>query len=106
MSKHNYSSLLLALVMLVLTGPFLRAQSLEEGTGEIEHTGTEVQLDSALLGRDIFSALPEQVVVRQSPAVRSALTSRSPPTPARPSTASASGCSSRATARRATNPRR
>ena len=73
MSKHNYSSLLLALVMLVLTGPFLRAQNLEEGTGEIEHTGTEVQLDSTLLGRDIFSALPEQVVVRQSPAVRSAL---------------------------------
>ena len=73
MSKHNYSSLLLALVMLVLTGPVLLAQNLEEGTGEIEHTGTEVQLDSALLGRDIFSALPEQVVVRQSPAVRSAL---------------------------------
>ena len=73
MSKHNYSSLLLALVMLVLTGPFLRAQSLEDGTGEIEHTGTEVQLDSALLGRDIFSALPEQVVVRQPAAVRAAL---------------------------------
>ena len=73
MSKHNYSSLLLALVMLVLTGPVLLAQNLEEGTGEIEHTGTEVQLDSTLLGRDIFSALPEQVVVRQSPAVRSAL---------------------------------
>ena len=73
MKKYNYKSILLALLVLVLTGPVLRAQNLEEGTGEIEHTGTEVQVDSALLGRDIFSALPEQVVVRQSPAVRSAL---------------------------------
>lgn len=70
--KMNHRKLFV-LVLLVLTGPFLLAQNLEEGTGEIEHTGTEVQLDSTLLGRDIFSALPEQVVVRQSPAVRAAL---------------------------------
>ena len=71
MKKILYS--LFALAALAMTGPVLRAQNLEEGTGEIEHTGIEVQLDSALLGRDIFSALPEQVVVRQSPAVRAAL---------------------------------
>ena len=73
MKKHNYRTTLLALVLLALPGPVLLAQNLEEGTGEIEHTGTEVQVDSALLGRDIFSALPEQVVVRQTSAVRSAL---------------------------------
>ena len=72
--NQNHSRRILALLVLVLAGPVLLAQSLEEGTGEIEHTGTEVQLDSALLGRDIFSALPEQVVVRQSAAVRQALT--------------------------------
>lgn len=70
--KKKYSRIIFALV-LALTGPAVLAQNLDEGTGEIEHTGTEVQLDSALLGRDIFSALPEQVVVRQSPAVRAAL---------------------------------
>lgn len=73
MKRFNHSRSILALVVLVLSGPVLLAQNLEEGTDEIEHTGTEVQLDSALFGRDIFSALPEQVVVRQSPAVRSAL---------------------------------
>jgi len=71
--KKNLSKSILIFVLLALTGPFLLAQNLEEGTGEIEHAGTEVQLDSTLLGRDIFSALPEQVVVRQSPAVRAAL---------------------------------
>ena len=73
MKKHNFRTAILVLVAMALTGPVLLAQNLEEGTGEIEHTGTEVQVDSALLGRDIFSALPEQVVVRQSPAVRTAL---------------------------------
>ena len=67
------NKIVLLLAALLAAGPVLLAQNLEEGTGEIEHTGSEVQLDSTLLGRDIFSALPEQVVVRQSPAVREAL---------------------------------
>ena len=71
--RHNYRIAILVLVAMALPGPVLLAQNLEEGTGEIEHTGTEVQLDSALLGRDIFSALPEQVVVRQPSSVRAAL---------------------------------
>ena len=60
--------------LLVRGGPALRAQNIEEEIpSEIEHAGEEVQVDSTLLGRDIFSALPERVVVRQSPAVRAAL---------------------------------
>ncbi len=60
--------------LLVLGVPALRAQNIEEEIpSEIEHAGEEVQVDSTLLGRDIFSALPERVVVRQSPAVRAAL---------------------------------
>ena len=73
MKRFNHSRSILAIVILALSGPVLLAQNLEEGTDEIEHTGTEVQLDSALFGRDIFSALPEQVVVRQSNEIRSAL---------------------------------
>ena len=71
MKNNRYILLLLAL--LILPGLHLSAQNLEEGTDEIEHTGTEVQVDSTLLGRDIFSVLPEGVVVRQSSAVRAAL---------------------------------
>ena len=60
--------------LLILCVPALRAQNIEEEIpSEIEHAGEEVQVDSTLLGRDIFSALPERVVVRQSPAVRAAL---------------------------------
>ena len=60
--------------LLALGAPALRAQNTaEEISSEIEHAGEEVQVDSTLLGRDIFSALPEQVVVRQSSAVRTAL---------------------------------
>ena len=64
-----------AVLLLMLCAPALglRAQVIEEGTDEIEHTGLEAQVDSTLVGRDIFSALPEQVVVRQTPAIRSAL---------------------------------
>ena len=60
--------------LLILGVPALRAQNIEEEIpSEIEHAGEEVQVDSTLLGRDIFSALPERVVVRQAPAVRAAL---------------------------------
>ena len=62
------------LLMLCVPALALRGQNFEEeGTDEIEHTGLETQVDSTLIGRDIFSALPEQIVVRQSPAIRSAL---------------------------------
>ncbi len=62
--------LLLLLAALLLSAPLLSAQNLEEVGDELEHSGVEVQVDSTLLGRDIFSALPEQVVVRQDAAVR------------------------------------
>jgi Sporulation related domain. len=72
--KRRLNKLFWALALLLLAAPALSAQNPEEEiSSEIEHTGTEVQLDSTLLGRDIFSALPEQVVVRQSSAVRAAL---------------------------------
>ncbi len=58
------------LVMMLLPLGKLSAQTLGE---EAENAGLEVQVDSTLLGRDIFSVLPENVVVMQSPAVRDAL---------------------------------
>ncbi len=62
---------LLAIFLILFTSPcLLRAQTLGE---EAENAGLEVQVDSTLLGRDIFSVLPENVVVMQSPAVRNAL---------------------------------
>ena len=67
------NKLLLILALLFLAAPLLPAQTLEEAGDELEHSGNEVQIDSTLAGRDIFSALPEQVVVRQSAAVRQAL---------------------------------
>ena len=70
--KMNKKSILV-LVLAALAAPLLSAQNLEEAGDELEHTGTEVQVDSTLLGRDIFSALPEQVIVRQPAAVRQAL---------------------------------
>lgn len=75
LNKPNKILLLTLFSLFCFAAPGLRAQNFEEeeGTGEVEHTGTEVQLDSTLLGRDIFSTLPEQVVVRQSPAIRAAL---------------------------------
>ena len=73
--KRILNSILPLLFLLAFAAPALRAQNLEEEeiSSEIEHTGDEVQIDSTLMGRDIFSALPERVIVRQSPAVRSAL---------------------------------
>lgn len=69
------NKILILLALLAFGAPVLRAQSLEtEEMAEIEHAGNEVQVDSTLLGRDVFSVLPEEVVVRQSPAVRAALT--------------------------------
>jgi hypothetical protein len=65
----------LILALMALAVPRLSAQNLEEAAGdELEHSGTEVQVDSTLVGRDIFSTLPERVVVRQPDAVRQALT--------------------------------
>ncbi|MCR5351114.1 MAG: hypothetical protein K6E35_01290 [Bacteroidales bacterium] len=68
------NKILLLLALTAFAAPALRAQSFEaEETDEIEQAGTEVHVDSTLLGRDIFSTLSERVVVRMSPAVRSAL---------------------------------
>ena len=72
--KAYLNSILALFFLLAVAAPFAAAQNFEEeNAGEIEHTGTEVQVDSALMGRDIFSALGDRVVVRQSSAVRSAL---------------------------------
>ena len=74
--KIQCNKLIATLILLLFAVPMLRAQNLEEEeamSSEIEHAGEEVQLDSTLLGRDIFSTLPEQVVIRQSSAVRDAL---------------------------------
>ena len=74
MRLQRLNKLFWLLALLLLGAPALRAQNAtEEISSEIEHAGEEVQVDSTLLGRDIFSALPEQVVVRQTPAVRAAL---------------------------------
>lgn len=43
------------------------------GIEEVSSAGIEQQIDSTLYGKDIFSAIPESVVVRQKPAIRSAL---------------------------------
>lgn len=65
--KHTY---LLILILTLLPLVQLRAQtSLEEA----EQAGLEAQIDSTLYGRDIFSVLPENVVVIQSGQVRNAL---------------------------------
>ena len=75
MMNKPLNRILLLMVLLVFAVPAAHAQNLEtEEVSEIEHAGDEVQVDSTLLGRDIFSSLPEQVVVRQTPAVRAALT--------------------------------
>ena len=75
MMNKPLNRILLLLVLLAFAVPAAHAQNLEtEEVSEIEHAGDEVQVDSTLLGRDIFSSLPEQVVVRQTPAVRAALT--------------------------------
>ena len=73
--KRILNRILPLFFLLAFSAPVLRAQNLEEEevSSEIEHAGEEVQIDSTLMGRDIFSALPERVVVRQSPAVRAAL---------------------------------
>ncbi len=62
--------LLAIIVLTALASVPLRAQSLPE---ETEYAGLEVQIDSTLYGKDIFSVLPENVIVRQSPEVRAAL---------------------------------
>ena len=43
------------------------------GMEEVSVAGEEIQIDSSLYGTDIFSAIPESVVVRQDPRIRLAL---------------------------------
>ena len=72
--KRTIAAILTILALGVLP---LAAQDVETVTGpEIEQAGVEVQVDSALLGMDIFSALPDNVVLVQSPQLRSALLSK------------------------------
>lgn len=63
--------LILTLALMPLSA--LYAQNIPASGEEAERAGTEIQIDSALFGKDIFSVLPENVVIRQSPEVRSAL---------------------------------
>ena len=54
----------------------LNAQTLETASEEIEHAGVESEIDSTLFGRDIFSTLPADLVVKQSAFVRKALSAQ------------------------------
>lgn len=51
----------------------LAAQNAEKPAPETERMGIEVQVDSMLLGRDIFSVLSDNVTVQQDASVRKAL---------------------------------
>lgn len=67
---------LLTIMLAVLTAFGLGAQTAEETySEEVEYAGLEVQIDSSLYGRDIFSVLPADVTVMQPSAVREALNS-------------------------------
>lgn len=72
--------LILILLALNFMVPALNAQNIveteEEESLEVEHVGLEAQIDSTLLGKDIFSALPSNVNVDQTPEVRQALVSQ------------------------------
>lgn len=65
---------LLLILALMLPLSRLSAQTVPSLGEEAEQAGVEVQLDSTLYGRDIFSVLPEDIIVRQSADVRRALT--------------------------------
>ncbi len=67
---------LLILFFALMPLSVLNAQNSSASGEEAERAGTEVQVDSTLLGRDIFSVLPDNVVIRQSPDVRGAFNSQ------------------------------
>ena len=65
--------LLLFAAMLPVAAQSIPAEGLTE---EVMYAGNEVQVDSTLLGKDIFSVLPEDVIVLQDATVRNALLRR------------------------------
>ena len=72
--KRTFATILVLLALGILP---LAAQDVEGmNRPEVEQAGVEIQVDSALLGMDIFSALPDNVVLVQSPQLRSALLSK------------------------------
>ncbi len=54
----------------------VRAQQTFVSGDERSHAGIEMEVDTTLAGRDIFSALPENTLIRQSQQVRRALYDR------------------------------
>ena len=67
--KRTFATILVLLALGILP---LAAQDVEGvNRPEVEQAGVEIQVDSALLGMDIFSALPDNVVLVQSPQLRS-----------------------------------
>ena len=58
----------------LLSAAFSAAAQLPSVSGdELVHAGIEAEIDSTLYGRDIFSVLPDDVVVQQPSEVRDAL---------------------------------
>ena len=70
-NKALYTSLATAF-LLCLALPSA-AQRVQEDLSALSMAGNEVQVDSSLLGRDIYSLLDEDLVLRQSPQIRSSL---------------------------------
>ena len=68
--------ILLTLAAVMFSALALRAQTLDQGTQEVEHAGVEAEIDSTLFGHDIFTTMPSGVSVKQSAAVRKALSSQ------------------------------
>lgn len=64
---------ILSLLLSIFCALSLSAQSATIMHEEIERMGDEVQIDSMLLAKDIFSILPDNVYVSQSDAIRRAL---------------------------------
>ena len=68
-----FSIFILLLVMVRPAAAQLPSQLPSISGDELVHAGTEVEIDSTLYGKDIFSVLPEDVVVIQPSEVRDAL---------------------------------
>ncbi len=76
-SKMN-KRVILYILLLMAGASSVAAQNVpsETSAGEVEYAGMEVQVDSSLIGMDIFSILPEDVVVIQDASVRAALAAK------------------------------
>ena len=70
-SKAPY--ICLSIVLLLCLALPSAAQSVQSDLSALSMAGTEVQVDSSLLGRDIYSLLDEDLVLLQSPQIRSSL---------------------------------